>query len=359
MKLYSNIIYNLKIKVDIILSAFNITTQHKYYNFAILNQMYMYSKVYSSSIFLTLCLFLIVTLSCKDGKQNIKPMENITSEKPPQKFMYSLAQWSLHRTLGDKKLDPLDFAAKAKELGFSGIEYVSSFYSDVVGDSLYLTKLKQKALDNNVQSVLIMVDIDEDMGVLDERKRNSSVEKHFKWVDAAAFLGCHSIRVNAYGAGSETEVSDAMVLALKKLSVYAKKKNINVIVENHGGYSSHGVWLKSVISRVNMPNCGTLPDFGNFCLKRENNERWGTPCIQEYAKYKGITELMPFAKGVSAKSYDFDASGNETTIDYARMAEIVKTSGYSGWIGIEWEGNTLTEEEGIKATLALVKKHFK
>ncbi|MBK6566739.1 MAG: TIM barrel protein [Saprospiraceae bacterium] len=304
--------------------------------------------------------FLVITIntSCKNEVQNAGNLDSKMLEIPKQKFMYSLAQWSLHRSIQSKKLDPMDFALKAKELGFSGIEYVSTFYKNFAKDSLYLSKLKQRAAENSVQSLLIMVDDEGDMGVLDEAKRNKAVENHYKWVDAAAFLGCHSIRVNAYGEGSETDVSDAMVLGLKKLCVYAKKKNINVIVENHGGYSSHGVWLKSIISRVNMPNCGTLPDFGNFCLKRENNEKWGTPCIQEYDRYKGIVELMPFAKGVSAKSYEFDATGNETTIDYARMAEIVKSAGYSGWIGIEWEGNKMTEEEGIKATLALVKKHF-
>lgn len=302
----------------------------------------------------------VVFLALTACQQKTSNVQTQTQEEPEisSRFSYSLAQWSLHRALEDKTLDPLDFASKAKELGFTGIEYVSSFYAEKVKDSVYLSELKNRAEQNGIQSLLIMVDGEGDLAVMDEQKRNEAVENHYKWVDAARFLGCHSIRVNLFGTGTETEMADASVLALKKLSVYGKQKNINIIVENHGGQSSHGVWLKSVISRVNMPNCGTLPDFGNFCLQRENNERWNTPCIKEYDRYKGIKELMPYAKGVSAKSYGFDASGNETTIDYALMAEIVKASDFKGFVGVEWEGNDIAEEEGIKKTLELVKKHF-
>lgn len=314
----------------------------------------MFRHLYTTWFFILLA----VISGCGQPNTQKKPAVAETEKKQAPRFSYSLAQWSLHRALENKKLDPIDFASKARELGFDGIEYVSTFYKDKATNTVYLEQLKRKAAENKVQSLLIMVDDEGDLGVLDESKRNKAVENHYKWVDAAAFLGCHSIRVNLYGTGSETEIADASVLALKKLSVYAKKKNINVIVENHGGNSSHGVWLKSVISRVNMPNCGTLPDFGNFCIEREKGERWGTPCVREYDRYKGVFELMPYAKGVSAKSYGFDAQGNETTIDYAKMADIVKRSEFSGFIGIEWEGNDIAEEEGIKATLSLVKKHF-
>ncbi|MFZ1702808.1 MAG: sugar phosphate isomerase/epimerase family protein [Saprospiraceae bacterium] len=299
-----------------------------------------------------------ILTSCKNPTENNKIQTTLQDSLPNPIYSYSLAQWSLSESIQNKKLDPLDFASKARELGFEGIEYVSTFYRGKALDTAYLDKLKMNAEINKVKSILIMVDEEGDMGYLDESKRNKAVENHYKWVDAANYLGCHSIRVNAFGEGSETEVSDAMVLALKKLSVYAKKKNINILVENHGGYSSHGVWLSSIISRVNMPNCGTLPDFGNFCIKREDGDKWAKPCILEYDKYKGVYELMKFAKGLSAKSYAFDVNGNETTIDYAQMANIVKKSNYSGYIGIEWEGKDLPEEEGIKATLALVKKHF-
>jgi len=306
--------------------------------------------------FMMTVVFLALT-ACQQKSSDVKTQKQ---EEPEisSRFSYSLAQWSLHRALEDKNLDPLDFAAKAKELGFTGIEYVSSFYAEKVLDTMYMAELKKRAEQNNIQSLIIMVDGEGDLAVMNEQKRNEAVENHYKWVDAAGFLGCHSIRVNLFGTGTETDMADASVLALKKLSVYGKQKNINIIVENHGGQSSHGIWLKSVISRVNMPNCGTLPDFGNFCLQRENNERWNTPCTKEYDRYKGIKELIPYAKGVSAKSYGFDASGNETTIDYALMAEIVKASDFQGFVGVEWEGNDISEEEGIKKTLELVKKTF-
>ena len=199
-----------------------------------------------------------------------------------------------------------------------------------------------------------MVDGDGNLATNDESELNEAIENHKKWVDAAKALGCHSIRVNAHGKGTYDEVMAQAVTGLTKLSEYAKTKGINVLVENHGGYTSNGQWLATVMAKVNMPNCGTLPDFGNFCIKRKKDG-----CEDEYDKYKGVKELMPYAKAVSAKSYNFDDAGNDTTIDYKKMLQIVKNAGYTGYIGVEYEGNILSEEEGIKATKKLLVKASK
>ncbi len=267
-------------------------------------------------------------------------------------FKISLAEWSLHRTLYDKKMDNLDFPAKAKnDFGISAVEYVNQFFKDKAKDSAYLAELKKRCDDNGVTSVLIMCDGEGAMADIDPKKRKEAVENHYKWVEAAKYLGCHSIRVNCYGEGSAEEVSKAGMDSLRALSEFASQSNINVIVENHGGFSSNGEWLSKVIAGVNLPNCGTLPDFGNFCLKRENDT-----CVDSYDRYKGVTEMMPFAKGVSAKSYDFDENGNCLETDYAKMLPIVKAAGYTGHIGIEYEGGKLSEEEGIRATKKLLER---
>jgi sugar phosphate isomerase/epimerase len=221
------------------------------------------------------------------------------------------------------------------------VEYVSTFFKDTSTE--YLNELLKISKDNNVTNVLIMVDGQGSLGDADAATRNKAVENHHRWVEAAKFLGCHSIRVNAAGKGTETEVADAVVESLSKLSAFAAPLKINVVVENHGGLSSNGKWLSSVMKRVNMKNCGTLPDFGNF---------------YEYDRYLGMQELMPFAKGVSAKSYDFDAEGNEVKIDYYRIMKIVKDSGYKGWVDVEYEGSKLSEPEGIMATKRLLEKCF-
>ena len=178
-------------------------------------------------------------------------------------------------------------------------------------------------------------------------------------MDAAKTLGCHSIRVNSFGKGDAETVKKAAIVGLGSLATYAKTMDINVIVENHGSYSSDGAWLADVMTQINMPNCGTLPDFGNFCIQREGDNPWEGKCINEYDKYQGVKDLMPFAKAVSAKAFEFDAEGNETTIDFKKMMQIVKDSGFNGWVGIEYEGHSMTEEEGIKATKALLEKVIK
>ena len=283
-----------------------------------------------------------------------------TADNQPQKqsaselfFKISLAQWSLHNAIFDKKMDNLDFAAKAKnDFGIEAIEYVNQFFKDKAEDKAYLTKMKKRAADNGVKSLLIMIDGEGGLGDTDDAKRKEAVENHYKWVEAAKFLGCHSIRVNAYGEGTAADVGKAAIDGLGSLSEFAAKSDINVIVENHGGYSSNGMWLSNVMKEINLPNCGTLPDFGNFCLKKSDDGK----CMDEYDRYKGVRELMPLAKAVSAKSHDFDENGNETKTDYQQMLQIVKDTGYTGYIGVEYEGSKLSEEEGIKATKALLER---
>lgn len=274
---------------------------------------------------------------------------------PPPKplfFKISLAQWSLHKTLKEGKLTNLDFPAKAKnDFGISAVEYVNQFFKDKAKDQAYLSDLKKRCDDLGVTSVLIMCDGEGNLGELDKKKRAQAVDNHKKWADAAKFLGCHSIRVNAYGEGTREEVAKAATDGLHMLSEYGKGVGINVIVENHGGFSSDGQWLASVIKGTGLDNCGTLPDFGNFCLKRGEKE-----CEEWYDRYKGVEEMMPFAKGVSAKTHEFDAQGNCVETDYAKILPIVKAAGYTGHIGIEYEGETLSEDEGIRATKALLER---
>lgn len=258
-------------------------------------------------------------------------------------FEISLAQWSLNRMLFKGDLTNLDFPAfTAKEFDIYAVEYVNAFFKDKAKDMDYLKDLKNRAADNGVTNVLIMVDGEGNLGDSDEAKRQQAVENHHKWIDAANFLGCGAIRVNAAGQGTKEEVKDQVVKSLSSLADYGKSGNINVIVENHGGISSHGDWLASVLAAVNKDNCGSLPDFGNF---------------YEYDRYQGVEELMPFAKGVSAKANVFDERGNEVNIDYDRMMKIVKDAGYTGYVGIEYEGDKLGEVEGIKLTKALLERY--
>lgn len=272
-------------------------------------------------------------------------------------FKISLAEWSLHKALFAKEFENLEFPAKAKnEFGISAVEYVNQFFMDKAKDTTYLTELKKRADDVGVTNVLIMCDGEGEMANLDAKKRTTAVENHYKWVDAAKFLGCHSIRVNCFGIGTAEEVAKAGADGLRRLSEYAQPVGINVIVENHGSYSSNGQWLSGVMKEVGMANCGTLPDFGNFCTKRESGDVWESKCIEEYDRYKGVEEMLPFAKGVSAKSGNFNEHGDCTDTDYGRMLAIVKAAGYTGHIGIEYEGAVLSEPDGIKATKALLER---
>jgi sugar phosphate isomerase/epimerase len=267
-------------------------------------------------------------------------------------FEISLAEWSLHKALFSKKIDNLDFPVVAKkEFGISAVEYVNAFFKDKAKDTKYLNELLMRCNDNGVKNHLIMCDGEGNLGELDNAKRLQAVENHYKWVEAAKHLGCATIRVNAYGVGTAAEVRTAAIDGLGRLGEFASSMGINVIVENHGGYSSDGGWLSGVMKEVGEKNVGTLPDFNNFCLKREGNK-----CVEEYDRYKGTLEMMPYAKAVSAKSIDFDEQGNCVETDYVKMLKIVKDSGFKGYVGIEYEGEKVGEYEGIKKTKALLER---
>lgn len=271
-------------------------------------------------------------------------------------FKISLAEWSLHNTLYAGKMTNLDFPIVAKrDYGIEAVEYVNQFFKDKAKDQAYLKDLKMRCDDNGVRSVLIMCDGEGYLGDLDDAKRTQAVENHYKWVEAAKFLGCHSIRVNAYGDGTREEVAKKAVDGLTRLSQFAEPFGLNVIVENHGSYSSTDGWLPEVMKNVNRKNCGILPDFGNFCSKYEGSGD-ARKCVEWRDRYKITEQFMPYAHGMSAKSYDFDANGDCIETDYRRMLKIVKDGGYRSYIGIEYEGSKLSESDGIKATLALLKK---
>jgi sugar phosphate isomerase/epimerase len=287
-------------------------------------------------------------------------------------FKLAISQFSFASHFWTKQLDPLDFAAKSKELGISGLDYCSMFFADKAKDTAYLGELKKRAADNGSYNLRIMIDGEGVLGDLNEATRLKAVENHYKWIDAAATLGCPMIRVNVEGDGDPATVAKASVDSLGRLLEYGSKQNIDMIVENHVGISCNGAWLAGVMKQVNSPRCGTLADFGNFCINRTKPETQDiagymkTKCLEEYDRYKGIEELMPYAKGIHVKSHLFDAQGNDIETDYYRMFRIIKNSGFTGWASIEYEGGLfkmytkedkyLGDYEGVTATKNLAIK---
>lgn len=262
-------------------------------------------------------------------------------------FKISLAEWSLHNTIFAGELDHLDFAKVTKnDYGIDAVGYVNQMFKDKAKDMAYLREMNTIADGEGLTQLLIMIDGEGNLGDPKKKKRIQAVENHYQWVEAAKFLGCHSIRVNARSSGSYKKQTKLATDGLRRLTEFGAEHEINIIVENHGGLSSNGKWLSAVIEGVDSPYCGTLPDFGNFRISRE----------EEYDRYLGIEELMRYAKGVSAKAHDFDEEGNETHTDFHRMLKIVLDSGFRGYVDVEYEGSELSEPDGIKATKALLER---
>lgn len=289
-------------------------------------------------------------IGCEAKNNKSKEMSDITDRIGAEPFKISLAQWSHHRGFfgreGVEKLNPMHFASIAKGYGIEAIEYVNVFYKDQIGNQAYFNDLKKVAEDEGIKSLLIMCDGEGRLGDPDENARIQAVENHYKWIDIAKFLGCHSIRVNAASDGEYEEQMKLAADGLARLAEYGDQNGLNVIVENHGGLSSNGEWLSGVMKLADHPRVGTLPDFGNFNISQD----------EKYDRYKGVTELMPYAKAVSAKSHEFGLDGNEMYTDYFKMMDIVLEAGYHGFVGIEYEGSSLSEKDGIWATKRLLER---
>ena len=286
----------------------------------------------------------------------LTPLEILSaSSNNKDQLKISLAQWSLNKAIKSGELSPLDFAKKARSFDIDAIEYVSGLYTDHTDTlkKISMQKLSKELLkrsdDYGIDNVLIMIDSQGSLASSNKKERLKAIDNHKKWIDFSYEIGCETMRVNLSGETKLDRWTENSIKSLTELSDY--NKSINVVVENHGGLSSNGKYLSNVMSKVNIDNCGTLPDFGNFCID-------GSPraCNEWYDIYKGVEELMPYAHAVSAKSYDFDDSGNETKIDYSKMIDIVKKAGYKGYIGIEYEGSRMSEDDGIIATKKLLEK---
>lgn len=287
-------------------------------------------------------------------------LEATNSVTPPVTYELSLAQWSLHKALFTKEISPLDFPGIARTAyNIGAVEYVNQFFMDKAQDQDFLQQLKQRAEDHEVVSSLIMIDGEPELASMEKSVRKAALEGHKKWLEAAKFLGCTAIRVNLHGAGTATEWQQHSTESLHALCEISQPLGLKILVENHGGYSSSGKLLAAVMNAVDHPLCGTMPDFGNFCIRRRDGDMWESPCVEQYDIYQGVAELLPYAGAVSAKSFIFDEQGNEPNIDFFAMMKLVQAAQYRGYIGIEYEGDQLSEDAGIRATKALLERAFK
>ena len=281
--------------------------------------------------------------------------ETTETEAPAPK--YSLAQWSFHRDLFDGSMTTFDFIKAAGEMGFDGVEYVNQFFLDKAEDKAFLDSLNATAEAAGVKNLMIQLDAIGNLCASNETERTKAIETGKKWVDAAKYLNCTAVRVNAHGDGNADAIKTQCLDGIGKLADYANTQGIQVIVENHGGVSSRGEWLADLVANLKDKNVGSLADFHNWCYETVDGGLWGE-CVKEYDYYKGFAELIPTAEGVSVKAINFDSTGNEPNLDFSKFFKIMKDGGYDGYLGVEYEGDDLPSREGIMKTKELAGKSW-
>ncbi|NJB84702.1 CubicO group peptidase (beta-lactamase class C family)/sugar phosphate isomerase/epimerase [Lewinella marina] len=271
---------------------------------------------------------------------------------------YSLGQWSFHRALFDGEMSNFDFVRTAGEMGFEGVELVNQFFADRVDNPAFLDSLKATAADAGVELTMLLIDGAGNLGASDPVARNAAVEQHLAWLEATQRLGIPAMRINAHGDGDAEQVLKASVDGIGRLARAANQRGIRILIENHGGWSNSGAWLTELLSRLREYEVGSVADFDNWCIERDNGQLWGGNCTKRYDRYEGLQELMPYAGGVSVKAFNFDQDGRETSMDFAALFDIIRASGYDGYLGIEYEGDSLPPREGIEKTRALAERSW-
>ncbi len=304
------------------------------------------------NIILTICLIsFVIFFSCKLAEK-----EEGQREISPSNERLVLAQWSFNRELFKGEMSTFDFIRAAKEMGFAGVEYVNQFFKDRIEDVEYLDSLKTIAQEVGIKNTLLMIDGAGNLGASKKSERLEAVAMHQKWILAAKRIGCPNIRINAHGDGSREEVFAACKESIKALSNFGKLHEVGILIENHGSFSSDGDWLASLVAELDLPNISSLADFDNWCIERENGELWGAPCVKEYDRYEGMKLLLPTAKSVSVKAFDFDEEGWPKKTDFRKMFALIHEAGYDGYLAVEFEGHTIDAREGIMKTKALAEK---
>jgi len=254
----------------------------------------------------------------------------------------AVQQYSFNRQLRDGTFDILDFPKTVVDgTGITALEYFNGHILDKVRDTRFFRELKKRSNDVGATCTMMLCRSDIALDSPDSSTRYNAVEGYIPWMEAVRLLGGNAIRVDCRSDGDFEEQKKYAIDGLRQLCDVAAPFGMNILVENHGGFSSNGKWLADVMSKVEKRNCGTLPDFQNF---------------HGYDPYVGVEELMPYAKIVCAKSKEFDSDGNETNVDYRRMMKIVLDSGFKGSIGIEFEGHGMDPVKGILATKRLIER---
>lgn len=307
------------------------------------------------TVLLLLCVF---ALSCKLNEPKKIEAESLNKEvKNEQELKLVLAQWTFHKELFSGEMSTIDFINKASELGFEGVELVNQFFESKVMDDAFLSSLKSASEAANIKNTIILVDyIEAKLGASNSEERENAISEHKKWIVAASKLDCPNIRVNAYGDGTSEEVMDASFESIKDLSRFGKKYNVGIVIENHGSYSNNGKWLSELVGKLVPYGVGSVADFDNWCVEREDGKLWGSACIKEYDRYQGVKELLPTAKSVSLKAFEFDDKGNAVKTDFRRMFELIKEANYDEYLAVEFEGHDFDPLIGIQKTLALIEK---
>ena len=303
-------------------------------------------------------LSLILFLACKSkvipNQESGKQISEFKSESKPKLV---LAQWTFNKELFAGEMTTIDFVNKASQLGFEGVEYVSQFFQDKVSDDAFLAELKLASENASIINTLIAVDVSEArLGSSDPIERDLAISKHKEWIIAASKLNCPTIRVNAHGDGTAEEMMLVIFNSVKELANFGKSYDVGVAIENHGQYSSDGKWLSQLVGKLVPYGVGSVADFDNWCIEREGGKLWGTPCINEYDRYQGVKELLPTAKSVSVKAFDFDAQGNAIKTDFKRMFQLIKEAQYDEYLAVEFEGHDMDPIEGVRKTLELIER---
>lgn len=249
---------------------------------------------------------------------------NINSGKSALKM--SLNAFSFNGPLTDKKMSLDDLLETCAEIGFEGVDITAYYfpgYPTVPVDE-YLYHIKRKAFRLGLD--ITGTGVRNDFTDPDKNKRAEHVTLVKNWIDAAAKLGVPVLRIFA-GTQSpkdytREQIMEWMLNDIKACLDYGKQKGVIVAIQNHNDFIQTAAQAVEIVEKINSEWFGLILDTGSYRV---------------HDPYEEIAKSAKYAVNWQIKENVF-INGSEKTADIKKIVDIIKASGYKGYIPIETLG---------------------
>ena len=286
--------------------------------------------------------------------------------KPRNRVQLAIASYSYWH-FREPKVTIEQVVEKAAALGVAGVDVLHRQMDLPEKEPLtadhrgYLARLKRHAVRHGVSYCCLS--IHQDFVDPDPAFLKAQVEHTKKCIEIAYALGIGVVRINSGRWNTIKSFDDLMkarglepilpgyteddgfkwcVDSLNQCIPKAEECGVTLAVENHWGLTRSPEGLLRIAKEITSPWVGVMLDTGNF--------------LED--PYDKLAMVAPKAVYVQAKTYFGGGEWYTLNLDYPRIAKILATAGYTGWVALEMEGKE-NPDIAVPKSIQLLRKAFR